>query len=85
MRIPVNIIEDHSDCLYQLQRLLGRGKLPLDGFSMLHFDSHPDMCASLDFKPENLENAVKMREKVSIESWIMPLVIAGHLKVNHTA
>ena len=48
---------------------------------MLHFDSHPDMCASPDFREENLENAQKMREKVSIESWILPLVVAGHLKV----
>ena len=81
MKIPVSIIEDHSDCLFQLQRLLGRNKLPLTGFSMLHFDSHPDMCASPDFREENLENAKKMREKVSIESWILPLVVAGHLKV----
>ena len=81
MKIPVSIIEDHSDCLFQLQRLLGRNKLPLTGFSMLHFDSHPDMCASPDFREENLENAQKMREKVSIESWILPLVVAGHLKV----
>ena len=81
MKIPVSIIEDHSDCLFQLQRLLGRNKLPLKGFSMLHFDSHPDMCASPDFREENLENAQKMRENVSIESWILPLVVAGHLKV----
>jgi len=80
MKIPVSIIEDHSDCLFQLQRLLGRNKLPLSGFAMLHFDSHPDMCASPDFREENLENAQKMREKVSIESWILPLVVAGHLK-----
>ena len=81
MKIPVSIIEDHSDCLFQLQRLLGRNKLPLTGFAMLHFDSHPDMCASPEFREENLENAQKMRDKVSIESWILPLVVAGHLKV----
>ena len=62
-----------------------RNKLPLDGFSMLHFDSHPDMCASTEFRKENLENAEKMREKVSIESWILPLVVAGHLKVRETS
>lgn len=46
---------------------------------MLHFDSHPDLCVSPEFKPEHLESAEKMREPVSIESWIMPLSAAKHL------
>jgi len=59
--------------------LAGRNKLPLTGFAMLHFDSHPDLCVSPDFTPDHLASAELMRSKVSIESWIMPLVAAGHL------
>ena len=79
VRVPVQVVEDHSDCLFFIQRLLGRGKLPLSGFGMLHFDSHPDLCAPADFTEAHLESSAKMRETTSIESWILPLVAAGHL------
>lgn len=79
MKIPVQIVEDHSDCLYFIQRLLARSKLPMDGFSMLHFDSHPDLCAPPDFREHHLQSAELMRETASIESWILPIIVAGHL------
>lgn len=75
----MQIVEDHSDCLYFIQRLLARSKLPMDGFSMLHFDSHPDLCAPPDFREHHLQSAELMRETASIESWILPIIVAGHL------
>lgn len=80
MVVELRVVEEHSECLYFIQRLLARGKLPLAGFGMIHYDSHPDLCAPIGFTLEHLKNAEKMREMTSIESWILPLVSAGHLK-----
>jgi len=80
MVVELRVVEEHSECLYFIQRLLARSKLPLSGFSMIHYDSHPDLCTPIGFTLEHLKNGEKMREVTSIESWILPLVCAGHLK-----
>lgn len=43
MVVELRVVEEHSECLYFIQRLLARGKLPLAGFGMIHYDSHPDL------------------------------------------
>ncbi len=43
MVVELRVVEEHSECLYFIQRLLARSKLPLSGFSMIHYDSHPDL------------------------------------------
>ena len=38
MPIELRVVEEHSECLFFIQRLLERGKLPLEGFKMIHYD-----------------------------------------------
>lgn len=77
-KIPIFIVENHNEVLEFIYRSLASRHLPFQNNKIVHFDSHPDMTisnsmpASMVYDKENLLNAV------SIESWLMPTVYAGH-------
>ena len=37
--VELRVVEEHSECLFFIQRLLARGKLALEDFKMIHYDS----------------------------------------------
>lgn len=79
--LPVIVVEDHHEVLPHIYRAIGSKHLPLDGLTMVHFDSHPDMLIPVDMPAETVFNKEELFDSLSIENWILPAVYAGH--INH--
>lgn len=76
--IPIFIAEYHHDVLPFIYRNIGSKHLPLNGTTLIHFDSHPDMLIPIKMPAETVYNKVELFDEISIENWIMPAVYAGH-------
>lgn len=59
---------------------MGSKHLPLEGVTLIHFDSHPDMLIPKEMPAETVFQKDELFETISIENWIMPAVYAGHFK-----
>lgn len=79
-KIPVYVVEDHHHVLPFIYRNIGSKHLPLEGITLIHFDSHPDMLIPKDMPAETVYEKDELLETISIENWIMPAVYAGHFK-----
>lgn len=75
----IYIVEDHNDALEPIYSGIGKRKIPFDNLTMLHFDSHPDLGIPDKFKADLIYNKQVLFEYLSIESWILPAVFAGHI------
>ncbi|KAF4524575.1 hypothetical protein B566_EDAN011490 [Ephemera danica] len=42
-RIPIYIVENHNEVIPYLYRCMGSKHLPIEGNTIIHLDSHPDM------------------------------------------
>lgn len=78
-KIPIFIVEDHHDVLTFLYRCIGSRHLPLRGNTIIHFDSHPDMCIPKHMPAAYVFNKEDLLDSISIENWLMPTVFAGHV------
>ncbi|XP_055534921.1 UPF0489 protein C5orf22 homolog [Wyeomyia smithii] len=79
-KVPIFIVEDHHDVLTFLYRCLGSRHLPLHGNTIIHFDSHPDMCIPKHMPAGYVFNKEDLLDSISIENWLMPTVFAGHVE-----
>ncbi|XP_058833227.1 UPF0489 protein C5orf22 homolog [Topomyia yanbarensis] len=79
-KVPIFVVEDHHDVLTFLYRCLGSRHLPLLGNTIIHFDSHPDMCIPKHMPAGYVFNKEDLLDSISIENWLMPTVFAGHVK-----
>ncbi|XP_058461807.1 UPF0489 protein C5orf22 homolog [Malaya genurostris] len=79
-KVPIFVVEDHHDVLTFLYRCLGSRHLPLRGNTIIHFDSHPDMCIPKHMPAGYVFNKEDLLDSISIENWLMPTVFAGHVK-----
>ncbi|KAH8328314.1 hypothetical protein KR067_007981 [Drosophila pandora] len=77
-RIPVFIVDYHNDVLEFIYRCLGTRHLPLEGNTLVHFDSHPDMVIPRHIPASSAYDKDAMLNELSIENWIMPTLYAGH-------
>lgn len=59
-------------------RSLGSRHLPFRNNTIIHFDSHPDMTIPRNMPAEFVYQKEKLLDALSIESWLMPPVFAGH-------
>lgn len=79
-KVPIFIVEDHHDVLTFLYRCIGSRHLPLRGNTIIHFDSHPDMCIPKHMPAGYVFNKEDLLDSISIENWMMPTVFAGHVE-----
>lgn len=76
--IPIYVVEFHHEVLPHIYRSIGSKHLPLTGMTLVHFDSHPDMVIPKDMPADTVYRKEELFDALSIESWIMPAVYAGH-------
>lgn len=79
-KVQIFIVEDHHDVLTFLYRCIGSRHLPLRGNTIIHFDSHPDMCIPKHMPAGYVFNKEDLLDSISIENWMMPTVFAGHVE-----
>nr|XP_023019806.1 UPF0489 protein C5orf22 homolog isoform X2 [Leptinotarsa decemlineata] len=79
-KIPVYVVEYHQEVLPFVYKNIGSKYLPLEGSTIIHFDSHPDMLIPKDMPAETVFDKHALFECLSIENWILPAVYAGHFK-----
>ncbi|XP_064455104.1 UPF0489 protein C5orf22 homolog [Ornithodoros turicata] len=77
--LPVVVVEYHHHALPHMYRMIGRKKLPFSGNLLIHLDSHPDLVMPPALDPALLNDAQHVYDATSIESWILPAVLAGHV------
>jgi len=80
------VVDRHHDVLPPICAAVSTGLLP-PGASLLHFDSHPDMACLPSSTPKALVANVRrgaydprqLHSKCDIATWVLPLVMAGHV------
>ncbi|XP_003745923.1 UPF0489 protein C5orf22 homolog [Galendromus occidentalis] len=77
--LPVYVVEYHHHAVQYIHRQIARKKLKFETNAMIHFDSHPDLCFPRPFDPDRIFEKEYVYDNVNIESWILPLVYAGHV------
>ncbi|KAJ8913825.1 hypothetical protein NQ315_003734 [Exocentrus adspersus] len=77
-KIPIFIVEYHHEVIPFIHRSIGSRHLPLEGSSLIHLDSHPDMLIPKDMPAERVYDKEQLFQSLSIENWIMPGAYAGH-------
>ena len=78
--IPTILSNGHDRILHHIHKYIGRKILPMEKITLVHFDAHPDLTIP-DITSEELQNPkhTDFYDKISIESWIVPLIVAGHV------
>lgn len=79
-KVPIFIVEYHHQVIPFIYRNIGSKYLPLEGSTLIHFDSHPDMLIPKNMPAEKVYEKYALFDNLSIENWIMPAVYAGHFK-----
>lgn len=74
------MVEYHHEVLPYIYRNIGAKYLPLEGITILHFDSHPDMLIPKNMPESYVYDKKKLFEQISIENWMLPGAYAGHFK-----
>lgn len=75
----VIVVEDHNEALEPIYRTIGRRRVNFSGLTLLHFDSHPDLGIPEQLRADFINDKHAVFEHISIESWILPAVYAGHI------
>ncbi|XP_053617990.1 UPF0489 protein C5orf22 homolog [Plodia interpunctella] len=78
-KIPVYVVEEHNEALQFIYSAIGGKKLPCEGTTLLHFDSHPDMLIDRKLKGEDARAGRNLLPLLQIENWIVPAAAAGYL------
>ncbi|KAL7636256.1 UNVERIFIED_CONTAM: hypothetical protein RMT77_013014 [Armadillidium vulgare] len=78
-RIPLHIVDYHNDALSFILRSIGSKKLNFNDNLLIHFDSHPDLLVEDQLKKSHIYDPEALYEKVNIETWVLPMVFAGHV------
>lgn len=78
--IPIYVVEYHNEVLPFIYRNIGSRHLPLEGLTVVHLDSHPDMLVPKDMTADTVYDKEKLFEKISIADWMIPGTYAGHFK-----
>lgn len=78
-KIPIFIAEYHHDVLPFIFRCIGSKRLPFEGNTIIHLDSHPDMLIPKDMPAEKVFDKEQLYESISIENWLMPAAYGGQL------
>lgn len=78
-KIPIFIVENHNDVLEFILKCLASRYLPFENNTILHFDSHPDLCFPRSMPANFVFDKVLLLESLSIENWISPTLFAGHI------
>jgi len=76
--LPIYIAENHNEVLPFIYRCMGSKHLPLEGNTIIHLDSHPDMLIPKDMPADTVWDKHELFSRVSIENWMMPAAYAGH-------
>ncbi|XP_050509335.1 UPF0489 protein C5orf22 homolog [Diabrotica virgifera virgifera] len=79
-KIPIYVVEGHHEVIPFVHKNIGSKHLPVEGSTLIHFDSHPDMLIPLDMPAEYVFDKEKLYDSLSIENWIMPAAYAGHFE-----
>lgn len=82
-KIPVFVVEDHNNALEYIYKSIGSRHLPLEGNSIIHFDSHPDLMVPKDLPADTVFNKYELFDALSIEDWLLPACYAGHFESVH--
>ncbi|CAE1177156.1 UPF0489 protein C5orf22 homolog [Acanthosepion pharaonis] len=78
--LPVYIVDDHDKVLPFIHRAIGSKRLPFSGTTIVHFDAHPDLLIEAHLKATDTFNKNHLYSSVSIATWLVPLLYAGHIK-----
>lgn len=73
-------MEYHNEVLNHIYRSIGSKHLPLEGITIVHFDSHPDMLIPKDMPENYVYDKEKLFDSISIENWMLPGAYAGHFR-----
>lgn len=76
--LSVYIVEDHNEVLEYIYNDIGNKRLPFNGISLVHFDSHPDLLCPEDLPADLVYDKATLFQQISIGDWILPAVYAGH-------
>ncbi|CAH1154185.1 unnamed protein product [Phaedon cochleariae] len=76
--IPIFVTENHHEVIPFIYKNIGSKHLPLEGSTLIHFDSHPDMLIPKNMPADTVFDKNALFDELSIENWIMPAVYAGH-------
>lgn len=77
MVLQTVVVDCHDRALHYIHRSIGKKHLPETGSTLIHFDAHPDLAVPKNVDYDNRHNFKQIEELVSIESWIIPLLING--------
>eukprot|EP01083_Nonionella_stella_P065972 173318_1 len=83
--LPVFVVDEHHDAFKVIAHSVKAGFLSGNKLKMLHFDSHPDLGVCEDkgrFVKDLAADSYsvgRVHSHLDISSWIIPLVLAGHL------
>eukprot|EP00116_Pleurobrachia_bachei_P007237 sb/3467499/ len=77
--IPMEIVDDHNRALDFIYKLIARKKIPFNGLTLVHYDSHPDLAPPADLPIEQFSDRSTLLEELSISDWILPAVYMGHI------
>ncbi|XP_021939097.1 UPF0489 protein C5orf22 isoform X9 [Zootermopsis nevadensis] len=76
--LPIYIAENHNEVLPFIYRCMGSKHLPLEGNTIIHLDSHPDMLIPKGMPADTVWDKHELFSRLSIENWMMPAAYAGH-------
>ncbi|KDR23297.1 putative ATP-dependent RNA helicase DDX20 [Zootermopsis nevadensis] len=70
--------DDDNNVLPFIYRCMGSKHLPLEGNTIIHLDSHPDMLIPKGMPADTVWDKHELFSRLSIENWMMPAAYAGH-------
>ncbi|XP_023718093.1 UPF0489 protein C5orf22 homolog [Cryptotermes secundus] len=76
--LPIFVAENHNEVLPFIYRCMGSKHLPLEGNTIIHLDSHPDMLIPKGMPADTVWDKHELFSQLSIENWMMPAAYAGH-------
>jgi len=77
-QVPIVIVENHNEVVPHLYRAMGSRHLPLEGNTIVHLDSHPDLGVPPSMPADTVFDKEELFNHISIESWLLPACYAGH-------
>ncbi|XP_059477954.1 UPF0489 protein C5orf22 homolog isoform X3 [Neocloeon triangulifer] len=79
-QLPVLVVENHNEVVPHLYRAMGSRHLPLEGNTIVHLDSHPDLGVPPSMPADTVFDKEALFGHISIESWLLPACFAGHFR-----
>ncbi|XP_066994750.2 UPF0489 protein C5orf22 homolog [Anabrus simplex] len=76
--LPIYVAENHNEVLPFIYQCMGSKHLPLEGNTLIHLDSHPDMLIPRGMPADTVWDKHELFSRLSIDNWMMPAAYAGH-------